>query len=153
VTRRLVIAATALTAAVLAGGSAWAWWSGAGSAAGSSATGSVLRLTTSASVPAGATLVPGTSAPLVLAVTNPNTRPVLVTGVQLDASRPVTVTGGAGACVDPPVTVFAVTSTTLAADSTTTITVPAAVTLGTTAPSGCQGATFVVPVSLSGRVS
>ena len=146
-----VIALSALC--VLGATTAFAFWSSTGSATGTASTGSVLSLTTTASTPSGATLVPGGSAPLVLTVTNPNPMPVVIGSVRLDATRAVTATGSAGVCTAPPVTVAATTSVTLAAGSTTTVTVPAAVTLGASASSGCQGATFTIPVTLSGSTA
>jgi hypothetical protein len=149
-----VVALVALLAlSAIAAASAYGWWSTSGVGEGSSATYSVVALTTTASTPSGTTLVPAGSAPLVVTATNPNPMLVVVTAVELDPDRPVGVTGGVGACVAPPLTVDASTSLTLAAGSTTTLTVPAAVSLGASASSGCQGATFTIPVILSGGTS
>lgn len=150
---RLAVTTAVATAAVVAGATAFAWWTTSGSATGSATTGTVVSLTTTAATPSGSTLVPGGSAPLVLTVTNPNPMPVVVTSVQLDGTRAVTASGATGACVLPPLGVAASTSLTLAPGSTTTVTVPAAVTLGASAASGCQGAAFTIPVTLSGRTS
>jgi hypothetical protein len=149
--RTAAVAVAVGMATVLAGGTAWAWWSSTGTGSGSGTTGNVIALTTTASTPSTTTLLPDGSAPLVLTVTNPNPMPVVVTGVQLDGSRAVGVSGAQGGCATPPLTVNATTNLTLAGGSTTTVTVPAAITLGSTAASGCQGATFTVPVLLTGR--
>jgi hypothetical protein len=146
----LVAVAAVVAISLLLAATAHAYWSSSGSAIGTAPVGSVVSLTTSASTPSGTTLVPGGSAPLVLTVTNRNPMPVVVGSVQLDASRAVTATGSVGTCTAPPVTVAASTSLTLAPGSTTTVTVPGAVVLGPSAPSGCQGATLTIPVILSG---
>ncbi len=149
-----LLAACALTSGtVLGGGVAYAHWTTSGSATGSASTGTTVALTTSAATPSGTALVPGGTAPLVVTVTNPNAGSVLVTSVQLDTTRPVLVSGAVGTCTSPPLTVSAATSLTVAGGATTTLTVPNAVTLGATAASGCQGATFTLPVTLSGRTS
>ena len=149
-----VVAVVALLAiGLLTAATAYAYWSSTGSATGVGSTGSVVSLTTTAATPSGTTLVPGGSAPLVLTVTNPNPMTVVVTSVQLDPNRDVEVSGSVGACTAPPLTVDASTSLSLAAHSTATVTVPDAVTLGDSAASGCQGATFTIPVTLSGGTS
>jgi hypothetical protein len=146
-----LVAVLALSA--IAAASAYGWWSTSGVGEGSSATYSVVALRTTASTPSGTTLVPAGSAPLVVTVTNPNQMPVVVTAVELDPDRAVGVTGSVGACVAPPLTVDATTNLQLPAGSTTTVTVPVAVTLGASAASGCQGAAFTIPVTLSGGSS
>ena len=150
---RLLVAGAIATASVLTGGVAFAWWSTTGSGSGSATTGTTVALTTSASTPSGTVLVPGGSAPLVITVTNPNAGSVTITSVQLDTSRSVTVSGEAGTCTAPPLTVSATPSLVLAGGATTTFTVPNAVTLGSAAANGCQGATFTLPVTLTGRTS
>ncbi|MBR7744150.1 hypothetical protein KC207_12720 [Phycicoccus sp. BSK3Z-2] len=151
--RGLVVAAVVTVGSVLAGGSAFAWWSTTGAGSGDGTVGAPVALTTTASVASGAALVPGGSAPLVLTVTNPNPTSVLVTAVRLDGSRPVAVSGAVGACTAPPVTVDAATSSSVPAGGTVTLTLPDAVALGAGAPSGCQGASLTVPVVLDGRTS
>ena len=138
---------------VVGAGAATAWWTTSGAATGSATTGSTVALSARAGTPSGTVLVPGGTAPLVLTVTNPNPVPVVVGSVQRDPGRAVVVTGNVGACVAPPLTVSATTSLTLAPGSTTTVTMPDAVTLDTSVASGCQGATFTVPVTLSGSTS
>ncbi len=150
---RLAIVTAAATVGVVAGATAFAWWSTTGAATGSASTGAVVSLTTTASTPSGTTLLPGGSAPLVLTVTNPNPMAVVVTSVQLDTTRSVTASGATGSCTSPPLSVAAATSVTLGPGATTTVTVPTAVSLGASAASGCQGATFTIPVTLSGRTS
>jgi hypothetical protein len=142
-----------VVASLFVGGVAFAWWSTTGSGSGTGATGTVVALTTTGSTPSGTALVPGGSAPLVITVTNPNPRAVAVTSVSLDGTRSVGTTGSVGACTAPPLAVSATTSLTVPAGATQTFTVPSAVTLGSGAASGCQGAVFTIPVTLSGRTS
>ena len=74
--------------------------------------------------------------------------------MQLDPGRAVEVSGSVGACTGAAAHASTrSTSLPLAAGSTATVTVPAAVTLGASAASGCQGATFTIPVTLSGGTS
>lgn len=146
---------TALVLALLTlpvGGVAWAWWStsGAGTANGSAI--ATVALTTTASTANATTLVPGGAADLVVTVTNPNSRAVTLTSATLDSSRTVTVAGAVGPCTAPPLAVSATLDQPLAAGATTTVTLPSAVTLGASAASGCQGASFTVPVTLVGRM-
>lgn len=148
-----VAAVTLIALGLLAAATAYAFWSSTGTGTGAGSTASVVELTTTAATPSGTTLVPNETAPLVITVTNPNPMPVVVASVQLDPHRAVQVSGSVGACVAPPLTVDVTTSLSLAAESTATVTLPDAVTLGASAASGCQGATFTIPVTLSGGTS
>ena len=98
----LVVVVAVIAIGLLAAATAHAYWSSTGSATGTGSTGSVVALTTTASTPSGATLVPGGSAPLVLTVANPNPMAVVVGSVHLDPTRTVTVSGSVGSCAAPP---------------------------------------------------
>lgn len=152
-TGRLVTALAAAVVLSTAGGVAYAYWTTTGSGTGSGSTGTVVALTTSASTPSATQLVPGGSAPLVVTVTNPNASGVVITSIQLDGTRSVGVSGAVGTCTAPPVGVDATTNLPLAAGATATFEVAGATTLGSSAASGCQGATFTIPVVLTGRTS
>lgn len=144
---------SAVVATLFVGGVAFAWWSTSGRGSGTASTGTVVALTATAATPSTTLLTPGGTAPLVMTVKNPNAEAVVLTAVQLDGTRTVAVAGAAGSCTAPPISVSATTSISLPGGGTTTVTVPAAVSLGAAAPTGCQGASFGIPVVLTGRLS
>lgn len=154
--RVLASAALALGVAAPLCGTAWAVWSSSGAGTGSAGTGTVVSLTTTAvAAPADGAYPGGPATALAVAVSNPNPFAVQVTSVALDPSRPVTVSGASGTCSAPPVSVSAtgLSLSVPANASGTVLTVPGALTLGSSTDSGCQGATFTVPVVLTGRTS
>jgi hypothetical protein len=153
--RGALTAATTVVLALAVSGAAVAAWRTTGSGSGTATAGSTVALTASASTtPASAALPGGAAVELTLVVSNPNPVPVRITGIALDPGRTVGVSGASGTCTTVPVGVSAVDlSTTLAAGaSDVPLTVPGALTLGSSAPSGCQGATFTVPVVLTGQM-
>lgn len=96
-------------------------------------------------------LYPGTDGNVVIEVHNPNSFPVDVTRVT--SNGVVTASGGIGTCET--------TGVSLTGPVTTTIEVPAesdsaetaltgAVRMSSASENGCQGATFTIPVSLTG---
>jgi hypothetical protein len=154
--RLLVVGAGALSTLLLTGTASAYWHStGAGTGSASSAAG-LASLTTTATVATGAALAPGGSAaPLTLTIDNPGSLAVTVTTLALDASRSIGVTGAKGTCTNPPLSVTTPagwTGLTVPAGGTTgATTIAGAVSLGVAASSGCQGATFTIPVTLTGR--
>jgi hypothetical protein len=98
---------------------------------------------------AGSTLYPGTTADLVVELDNPNNFPVHI--VTVSGSGPVTSAGGIGACTTTGVTVPTQTglSIAVAPGSDIQIHIPNGVAMGDSSNSGCQGATFSVPVALT----
>ncbi len=158
-TRRLLIT-TAVAAAALAlpTGVAQAYWLAAGSGTGSATAGNVSSLTglTGTAAVTGV-LVPGGTGSLVLAVRNPNDVPITVDAISTGPVA-VHVQGAAGTCSasDPAISVVVPTSGlpfTIAAGGDVTVTLANAVAMGSTAASGCQSATFGVPLSLTGRTN
>ncbi len=102
-------------------------------------------------------LLPGATADLLLNVSNPNTVSVTITSVSQGGG--VSVQGGSGCTSDPawPGTLgssgVSVVSTTglsipVAGGATSVIHLPAGASMSTTSVSGCQGATFQVPVTV-----
>lgn len=159
-TRRLAAPVLAsLVGALVLGLPALAWFTSRGVATGSASSAAGLAtFTTSAAVPQGALLYPGgPAAPLTLNVNNSaNSYALLVTGIALDTSRPVSVDAAhAAGCPTPALSVSTPSGwsglAVAARSSSGAVTVSSAVSMGTTASSGCQGATFTVPVTLSGR--
>jgi hypothetical protein len=155
--RRWLLVLPGALGAVLLGGTASAYWLnvGTGTGSASSATG-LTSLTTTATVASGAALAPGGAAvALSVQVDNPGSLAVTVTAVALDNSRTIGVSGAKGTCVNPPLTVTTPVGwsglTVPAGGSTGATTIPGAVALGVGASSGCQGATFTIPVTLTGH--
>lgn len=159
-TRRVITAALASLAAILlVVGPALAWFSSHGAAAGASSSANGLgSFTTTATVPTGSLLYPGGSAaPLTVNVNNTaNGYALLVTSLALDSSRSIGVDAAhAAGCTAPALTVvtpagWAGIAVPAHASSGAT-TIASAVSMGLGASSGCQGATFTIPLTMSGR--
>jgi hypothetical protein len=146
-------AAAAVTAAALAGGTAFAYWSAGGSGAGAAANGTLQTVTIDALVAgdtADGTLVPGGSADVVLRVHNPNTASVEIYSVTPNGT--VTADAGHAGCTGVTFTAPASpTGITVAADSTQLVHLANAASMSLSSPSACQGATFHIPVTLTVR--
>jgi hypothetical protein len=140
-----VLAVLALTAC----GAGLAAWLTQGSGTGSARVGTMQALTFAEASPAGATPVyPGGDGDLVVSVTNPN-GPLTLTSVQSDTTVTAQNPNGwsaadvtDGSCSGGYATVSATGLSVPVASGTSTITVPAAVHLGLSAPSACQGHTL-----------
>jgi hypothetical protein len=152
--RRLVAGGVALAAA-LAGTAAWAYWTAAGTGTGSAGSGTMQAVTVTALVagdqPGSALLPGGLAADVVLRVHNPNPYPVQLTAVT--AAGVVTADAAHPGCTTTGVTFLppAAPQLTVAAASTLLVDLPAAASMATSAPSGCQGATFSIPVTVTAR--
>lgn len=161
VARRVALATTgAATAALLATAPVFAFYTVAGSGSSAGSTGTLQPLSVQAATVGSpsSSLLPGATADLLLNVTNPNAVAVTITAVAQGGS--VTVQGGSGCTSDPawPTTVgnsgVSVTTTTglsisVAAGATVPVHVSGAAAMSTDSGSGCQGATFQVPVTVT----
>jgi hypothetical protein len=141
----------------LGAGTAYAYWTHAGAGSGSAEAAAMQTVTVDAFVSGDSpqsTLIPGGTADVILRVNNPNSYPVQAYSVAAtgpataDAAHPgCTTTGvtftGAGGPLTPAVT--------LAANSSTLITLPGAAAMNITSQSACQGATFHLPATLEAR--
>ena len=147
-TRRLVTAGAGTAALLMASGIAYAAWSQTGAGTGTAAVGNTAPLTAIATI--SSTLYPGSSATLTVTVSNPNPRPVTVTSVGL--TGPVAASAG---CTTPGVTVTlpATVSVTVPAGSNAPVTLANSVAMSTSSSSDCQGATFSIPLSASGKTA
>lgn len=154
-TRRSV--ALAFVTVVLAGASAYAYTTAGGSGSGSAPTATMLPVTITALAEAdvpSSSLVPGGSADVVLRVTNPNPVAVLVFSVEpngpiyADADFPACTT--TGVTFDPPSSPLSPTVT-VGPGSTLLIHLDGAASMDFTSSSGCQGAKFHVPVTVTAR--
>jgi hypothetical protein len=158
-TRGRVIAAIALVTAVVVAGLALAAWLTAGSGAGYGKAGSSQPLSAlDASASTSATLYPGVTGDVTLKISNPNPFPVRVTSVSLDGTNAdieadsahpscsptgVSFTDQTGLSVDVP----AKSGDT---NGTVTATIAGSASMSNASANGCQGATFRIPVELSG---
>lgn len=156
--RRVGLRAPAVVAVVgvgvgLSTGVAAAFWTAGGSGAGSAAAGSAIPLTTVAATASSSSLLypNGPAADLTLTVQNPNTYGVSVTGVT--GAGAVTASGGIGTCDATGVTLTAPAAGlpfTVPAKGSATVVLTAAAQMSTDSDTGCQAATFTVPVALTG---
>lgn len=133
----------------------WAAGSGSGSAAVGTATMQPVLISalTGGDVPS-STLVPGGSADVILRVTNPNPVAVQVFSVQPngaiypDAAFPACTT--TGVTFDPPASPLSPTVT-VGPSSSLLIHLDGAASMDYTSSSGCQGALFHIPVTMTAR--
>jgi hypothetical protein len=150
--RGIVLAAVAVVAAILAA-VASAFVTTNGSASGSGSTGTLQAVTVTAftggDTPS-SSLLPGGSADVILRINNPNSYPVTLISV---TGGPGSVTADAnhGACIPSSVTFNDQTGlgTSIVASGTTLVDLPSAASMSTSAPNGCQGATFAIPVTIT----
>ncbi|HWT89542.1 MAG TPA: hypothetical protein VN179_00370 [Solirubrobacterales bacterium] len=133
-------------------GLVYAAWTTNGSGSGYAKAGSSQALTTvDVSASTTATLYPGATGDVILKVSNPNSYPVRVTDVT--GSGTITVDSGhAAGCVTTGVTFTNQTGQTIdiAANSQTQVTLTGAAKMSNASDNGCQGATFTIPVTLTG---
>jgi hypothetical protein len=152
-----VAALTGVLSLAIGAGTAYAYWASDGSGGGSAGAGDMETVTVEALVqgdtPA-STLIPGGTADVVLRVKNPNPYSVQVYSVtnngaaSADNAHPsCTTTGVTFAGAPGPLT----PAVSIAANSSTLVTLPGAASMDATSQSACQGATFHLPVTLAVR--
>lgn len=99
-------------------------------------------------------LYPGTDGDLLIKVHNPNPFAIKVT--QISANGAVTASGGIGTCTTSGVTLNSPIATAIEvaanSDSAAT-TLTAGAHMSSASENGCQGATFTIPVTLTGTSS
>ncbi|MBC7519271.1 MAG: hypothetical protein H7248_10430 [Microbacteriaceae bacterium] len=143
----VVTAVIAVTAVMISGIAAWAYFSRfAGNSTGTTASLVGLQLTAGTVT---STLSPGTSTAVTLQLVNPNPVALKFSSIRLDTSQgtsgyaidAVHVAAGCTVAAAALTTITATTGWVIAANASTTITLPAGtLTMGLTAPNGCQGA-------------
>jgi hypothetical protein len=146
--KRAAVIGTAL-AVMTGGGVAYAAWVASGTGTATAKATTAQQLTTEVAT-ASADLYPGATGDLRLTISNPNGYPVRVTRVAPNGD--VTGSGGTGVCAVPDVTFTEQTGLTLDVPATgsASFTLADSVQMGNNSDDGCQGATFTVPVSMSG---
>lgn len=148
--RVAVLGLTATAATLLGAGSAFAYFSATNTTGSGSATTASAPSITVSHPTLSASLYPGASVDLTVTLTNNSNQAWAITGLMQNG----TPTGG-GACSGSNVNVtgtYTFPATTVAANSSTSVTFTGAVTMRTTAPSTCQTQSFNVPVSVTGKI-
>ena len=158
--RRATVLAVALTVGLFGVQQASAYFASGGTGHGSATGGTVQALTVTATGTVTSQLLPGGTADLHLVVANPNAFPVIVTGVTQTPLSTITVSGALGTCTAAssgvtvsaaqpslPVTITAVNG------GTQTIDLSGGASMTTGSATGCQQASFGIPVTLSVRTS
>ena len=149
VSRKLAVVTTMV--ALVAVGLVYAAWTTNGTGSGYAKAGTAQALTTvDVSASTTATLYPGGSGDVSIRISNPNNYPVTVTGVT--GSGSITPDAGHASCTTTGVTFTDQTGLTIAvpASGATTATLSGAASMSNASVNGCQGATFTIPVTLSG---
>lgn len=137
--------------ALAAAGLVYAAWTSSGSGSGYAKAQSAQALTTvDVSATTAATLYPGATGNVKIEISNPNPYPVRVTSVTGNGA--ITADAGHSGCATTGVTFTNQTAQTIdvAAGSTQQATLNNAASMSNASDNGCQGATFTIPVSLSG---
>ncbi|MDX6588671.1 MAG: hypothetical protein QOI31_3144 [Solirubrobacterales bacterium] len=151
-TRKRRLIGGGITVAVLvAAGLAYAAWTASGTGSGTAKAGAAQALTTNAVAITAGDLYPGTNGDVKLEIVNPNPYPVQVTSVS-NGSGSITAAGGIGTCTTTGVTYTNQTGLTInvPANGSQTATLDDAAHMSNASENGCQGATFTIPVSLTG---
>jgi hypothetical protein len=145
--RRLVVGLGVATLAAFAASAAFAAWTVGGGGTGTATATSAAALTTSVATTT-AELYPGiTGANLYLKVNNPNPFPVAITSV--NANGAAVADAGHSSCTTTGVS-FATTAVTqtVPANGQSSFTA-AGVSMSNSSDTGCQGATFTIPVTFT----
>ena len=150
VSRKLAVLTTMV--ALVAVGLVYAAWTTNGTGSGYAKAGTAQALSTvDVSASTTATLYPGGPAgDVTIRISNPNSYPVTVTGVT--GSGAITADAGHASCTTTGVAFTDQTGLTIGvpAGGATTATLTGAASMSNASVNGCQGATFTIPVTLSG---
>jgi hypothetical protein len=150
-TKKRITVGTIAVVVLAAAGLAYAAWTSSGTGSGYAKAQSAQALTTvDVSASTAATLYPGATGNVEIRISNPNPYPVQVTSVT--GNGPITADAGHASCTVTGVTFANQTGQTInvPAGGATTTTLTGAASMDNTSSNGCQGATFTIPVSLSG---
>ena len=146
----IALAGVMVLTGTLAGG-AYAYWTAHASGSGTATVGTVSPVTVeAASGTPTSLLVPNGTADLLVQVTNPNAFAVTIVGIS--QSGTVSVTGGTGCtAANAGVTVptQAALSVSIASGSHVVAHIPGGAAMSSTSASGCQGASFQIPITLT----
>jgi hypothetical protein len=157
---RKAVVVTATTCALVVAGLVFAAWLASGGGSGYAKAGSAQGLTTlDASASTSATLYPGVTGDVRLELSNPNAFPVRITSVSLNGTNgDITPDAGHASCTTTGVSFTNQTGLTIdvpakvgATNGETQATLNNAASMSNASLDACQGATFTIPVSLSGQ--
>ena len=150
VSKKLAAVVTALT--LIAAGLVYAAWTTNGGGSGYAKAGSAQALTTvDVAASTAATLYPGGPAgDVLIKISNPNSYPVTVTGVAGNGT--ITADAGHAGCTTTGVSFTDQTglSISVPANGQTQATLSGAASMTNASMNACQGATFTIPVTISG---
>jgi hypothetical protein len=147
-----LVAVIVFLAVATGAGAAYGFWSASGTGSGVATTGDMDPVTITAATAgdvAGSSLYPGGTADVVLKVHNPNTFAVHVISILQVEDADITAHDGSGTCDTTGVTYTPPTTVADIPTGDSTITLPGAAAMDLTSDSGCQGATFEIPVTLT----
>lgn len=150
-TRKRIVAVGTTLIVLAAAGLVYAAWTTSGSGTGTAKATSAQALTTvDAAATTNASLYPGATGNVTIRISNPNPYPVRVTDVTGNGA--ITADAGHPGCVTTGVSFTDQTGQTIdvPANGQTEVTLNNAAAMSNASDNGCQGATFTVPVSLSG---
>ncbi len=147
---RVAIGAIAALTVGIGGGAAFAYFTSSGRGSGAASVGTPSPVTVlQATGTVTNKLYPGTTGDLLLTLDNPN--PYAVTITSVGSSGAVTGSGGVGTCTVTGVSVVTQSglNVTVASGSSVSVVIPGAAEMGSTSDSGCQGATFQAPITIT----
>jgi hypothetical protein len=151
--QKALVGATALLIVIVTlSGIAAAYFAATGSGSGAGSTGDLVAASTTTPASVTGALSPGGTANVVLRIDNPNSFDITLAAVAADGAA--SAIGGIGTCTTTGVTFVAPTAAFLAtiaalAPGQTTVTLPGAASMTTSSESGCQNATFTIPLQLT----
>ena len=132
-------------------GTAFAYWNGSGIGTAAAATGAVAAPSVVALVGGDApssALLPGGASDVILRINNPNPYALVLTAISANGS--IVVSGASGTCTSSGVSTNFPSSPAIAvAAGSSLVDLPGAALMSLGSQSGCQGATFTIPVSVS----
>lgn len=134
----------------LGAGTAFAYFTSLGSGSGVASVGTPQDVTVvNASGTVTNLLYPGATGDLLVELDNPNSYPVTI--VAIAANGTATGSGGIGSCVTTGVSANTQSglSITVASGNNVAVVIPNGASMDATSDSGCQGATFSVPVTIT----
>ncbi len=149
--KRRLIGGGITVAVLIAAGLAYAAWTASGTGSGyAKATTAEALTTVDVSASASPDLYPGATGDVLIEISNPNDYPVEVDDIT--GTTAITASGGIGTCTTHGVTFTNQTNQNIDvnANSTTQATLNNAAQMSNSSENGCQGATFTIPVSLTG---
>jgi hypothetical protein len=151
-TRVRVIVAGAVLAVGISAGAAYGYLTSSASATGHASTGTLVAVTLSTTGTPSSSLVPGGSADVVLGVNNPNAYDVTLVSVT-GGPGSITADPGHSGCTTTGVTFANQTGlhVAIAASGLTTVHLAGAASMSAASSTGCQGAAFSIPVTITVR--